>query len=48
MTVNNEHLTTILKIVEMMLLKYLTKGKILPVNNAFGDKYNVTGKLFYM
>jgi hypothetical protein len=41
--------TAILKIVEMTLLKYLTKGKkILPENNAFGDKYNVIGKLFYM
>jgi hypothetical protein len=40
--------TAILKIVEMTLLKYLTKEKILPENNAFGDKYNVTGKLFYM
>jgi hypothetical protein len=23
-------------------------GKIIPENNAFGDKYNITGKLFYM
>jgi hypothetical protein len=27
----------------------LFKGeKILPENNAFGDKYNVIGKLFYI
>jgi hypothetical protein len=33
--------TAILKIVEMMVLKYLTKGgKIFPENNALGDKYN--------
>jgi len=33
----------------MTLFKYLTKGeKNLPENNAFGDKYNVIGKLFYM
>jgi hypothetical protein len=38
--------TAILKIVEMTLLKYLTR--ILPENNAFGDKYNITGNLFYM
>jgi len=35
--------TAILKIVEMTLLKHLTQGEILPENNAFGDKYNVTG-----
>jgi hypothetical protein len=41
--------TAILKIVEMTLLKYLTKWKkILPENNVFGDKYNVIGKLFYI
>jgi hypothetical protein len=41
--------TAILTIVEMMLLKYLTNGgEILPEKNEFGDKYNVTGKLFYM
>jgi hypothetical protein len=27
-------------------LKYLTKGKILPENNVFGDKYNVIGKKY--
>jgi hypothetical protein len=37
--------TVILKIVEMTLLKW---EKIIPENNAFGDKYNITGKLFYM
>jgi hypothetical protein len=41
--------TAILTIVEMMLLKYLTKGgKSSPKKKEFGDKYNVTGKLFYM
>ena len=31
------------------ILKIPNKGgKILPENNAFGDKYNATGKLFYM
>jgi hypothetical protein len=30
--------TAILKVVEIMLLKYLTKGKIFPENNAYGDK----------
>ena len=55
MTVYNEYITTIymvtaiLKIVEMTLFKYLTKGKKnLPENNAFGDKYNVIDKSFYM
>jgi hypothetical protein len=30
--------TAIFKNVEMTLLKYLTKGIILPENNAYGDK----------
>jgi hypothetical protein len=38
--------TAILKIVEMMLLKYLTKGKKSFPNNALGDKYNVISQLF--
>ena len=34
--------TVILKVVvEMMLLKYLTKGKIIPESNAYGDKNQV-------
>jgi hypothetical protein len=41
--------TAILKIIEMMLLKFLTNGgKSFTKNNALCDKYNEIGKLFYM